>query len=35
MSEEEHYAMKKVAVNRFRMENPDPMLKVIRLTELI
>ncbi|MEK3993690.1 helix-turn-helix domain-containing protein [Psychrobacillus sp. FSL K6-2365] len=34
MSEEEHYALKKVTVNRYKMENPEATFEEIKLAEL-
>ncbi|MFJ8064891.1 transposase [Psychrobacillus sp. NPDC096426] len=34
MSEDEHYALQTVAVNRFKMENPEATLEEIRLVEM-
>ncbi|WP_391209187.1 hypothetical protein [Psychrobacillus sp. L4] len=34
MSEEEHYALKQVAINRFKIEHPEATLEEIRLVEL-
>lgn len=34
MSEEEHYALKRVTVNRFKMENPEATHEEIKLVEL-
>lgn len=34
MSQEEHYALKQVVVNRFKMDNPEATLEEIRLVEL-
>lgn len=34
MSQEEHYALKQVVVNRFKIDNPEATLEEIRLVEL-
>lgn len=34
MSEEEHYALKRITVNRYKMENPVATLEEIKLVEL-
>ncbi|WP_144511579.1 transposase [Bacillus sp. FJAT-22090] len=34
MSEEEHYALQTVAVNRFKVENPEATIEEIRLVEM-